>query len=146
MQRYQDIIERHISKGNQRVLEHAEYKVFHHQWPWWESNSPNESGNWEIAGLSIVSSFVNDDNAEIDSLTTFDPSGDVIINKQFQEYLVILNLVKRFNWLDILSPNKLEYKSNTKGRAAGCVFRKFTMAQIKDGKAYLDGQPVGHIR
>ncbi|MCB0661007.1 MAG: YfhO family protein, partial [Saprospiraceae bacterium] len=90
--------------------------------------------------------YVNDDNAEIDSLTTFDPSGDVIINKQFQEYVGNLNPSKNGS-IDLISysPNKLEYKSNTKGEQLA-VFSEVYYGPNKGWQAYLDGQPVDHIR
>lgn len=146
MQRYQDIIERHISKGNQRVLNMLNTKYFIINGP---DGNPTAQMNPAALGNSwfinrIV--FVNDDNAEIDSLTTFDPSGDVIINKQFQEYVGNLNPSKNGS-IDLISysPNKLEYKSNTKGEQLA-VFSEVYYGPNKGWQAYLDGQPVDHIR
>ena len=105
--------------------------------------NPAALGNaWYISNIKMVS----DANAEIDSLTTFDPSGDAIVNEEFKAYVSGLNPTKNGTInLKSYAPNKLEYESETEGEQLA-VFSEIWYGPDKGWQAYIDGKPVEHIR
>lgn len=146
LQRYQDIIERHIAKNNQSVLNMLNTKYFIMQGqdgaPVVQRNPAALGNAWYISNIKMVS----DANAEIDSLTTFDPSGDAIVNEEFKAYVSGLNPTKNGTInLKSYAPNKLEYESETEGEQLA-VFSEIWYGPDKGWQAYIDGKPVEHIR
>ncbi|MBC7884685.1 MAG: YfhO family protein [Saprospiraceae bacterium] len=146
LQRFQDIIDRHISKNNQNVLNMLNTKYFILQGadgnPTVQRN-PASSGNaWFVNHVIEVA----DANAEIDSLTNFDPAGDVIVHTEFKDYVSGLNLSKNGTIsLKTYNPNKLEYESNTESEQFA-VFSENWYGPDKGWQAYIDGVAVDHIR
>jgi hypothetical protein len=146
LQRYQDIIERHITKNNQAVLNMLNTKYFIVQGqdgnPFVQRNPAALGNAWYINNIKLVSSA----NAEIDSLNGFDPAGDAIVHEEFKEYVTGLNPSKNgaIN-LKSYSPDKLEYESDTKGEQLA-VFSEVWYGPDKGWQAYVDGKAVDHIR
>ena len=146
MQRYQDIIEKHISTGNQRVLNMLNAKYFIMQGadgnPMAQMNPAALGNAWFINRIL----FVDNANAEIDSLTSFDPSGDAVVHSEFRDYIGNLAPSKNGS-IDLVtySPNKLEYKSNSTSDQLA-VFSETYYGPEKGWQAYIDGKPVDHIR
>jgi Bacterial membrane protein YfhO len=146
LQRYQDIIERHITKNNQAVLNMLNTKYFIVQGqdgnPFVQRNPAALGNAWFINNIKVVSNA----NAEIDSLTGFDPAGDVIVHEEFKDYIAGLSPSKNgaIN-LKSYSPNKIEYESDTKGEQLA-VFSEIWYGPNKGWQAYMDGKEVDHIR
>lgn len=146
LQRFQDIVDRHISRNNQKVLNMLNTKYFI-----FKGNDDQESVQRNPAALGnawyvnhVI--MVEDANAEIDSLNSFDPAGDVIVNKEFSDYVKGVDPQKNGD-ISLVSyePDRLVYKSNTSSDQFA-VFSEVWYGPDKGWQAYLDGQPVDHIR
>jgi uncharacterized membrane protein YfhO len=146
MQRYQDLIDRHISQNNLEVFNMLNTKYFIIKGqdgnPTYQRNPAALGNAWFVNNIKIVA----DANAEIDSLNNFDPAGDAIIHQDFKEYVTGLSPTKNGSIsLKSYSPNKLEYESDTDGEQLA-VFSEMWYGPNKGWQAYIDGQPVDHIR
>ena len=151
LQRYQDIIDRHIMVGNQKVLDMLNTKYFilpsqDQSTPARAQQNPNALGNaWFVRNIRTVASA----NAEIDALNDFTPATDVIIHQEFGGYTDGLEYTDSLSSgsinLTAYEPNHLIYESNTtKDRLA--VFSEVWYGPDKGWQAYIDGEPVEHIR
>jgi hypothetical protein len=146
LQRYQDIIDRHIAQNNQKVLNmlNTKYFIFKgNQDQETVQMNPAALGNaWFVNNIKMVENA----NAEIDSLTNFDPAGDVIVHKEFESYVSGLSLQKNGDIsLKTYEPDRLVYSSNSTSEQLA-VFSEIWYGPDKGWQAYLDGQPVEHIR
>ncbi|MBK9734371.1 MAG: YfhO family protein [Saprospiraceae bacterium] len=146
LQRYQDIIDRHIAKNNQAVLNMLNTKYFIIQGadgkPTVQRNPAALGNAWFVNNIILVP----DANAEIDSLTNLDPAGDVVIHSEFKDYVNGLSLEKNGSVeLKSYSNNKLEYNSNSQ-KEQFVVFSEIWYGPDKGWQAYLDGKAVDHIR
>jgi len=146
MQRYQDIIERHISQNNQKVFNMLNTKYFILKGqdgnPTIQRNPAALGNAWFVNNIVLV----DDANAEIDSLNSFDPMGDAVIHKEFEQYVAGLNPTKNGSiLLKSYSPNKIEYESTTDGDQLA-VFSEIWYGPDKGWVAYLDGKEVDHVR
>jgi hypothetical protein len=146
MQRYQDLIERHISQNNQEVFNmlNTKYFIINGQ----DGNPTSQRNPAALGNAWFVNNFimVNDANAEIDSLNSFDPAGDAIIHSEFKDYISGLKPSKNGSiTLKSYTPNKLEYESDTQGDQLA-VFSEIWYGPNKGWQAYIDGQAVDHIR
>ena len=151
LQRYQDIMDRHLVKGNQKVIDMLNTKFFiapgqqEGQAPRAQQN-PGAAGNaWFVNNIQTVESA----NAEIDALNEFEPTTDAIVHQEFQGYTAGLEYRDSISSGNIqlteYKPNHLIYESNsTKDRLA--VFSEIWYGPDKGWQAYIDDQPVDHIR
>jgi hypothetical protein len=146
LQRYQDLIDRHITNNNQAVLNmlNTKYFIFNAQdgQPTTQLNS-NALGNaWFVENLKIVENA----NAEIDSLTKIDPLKTAFVHKEFANYISgvktdrngSINLTK-------YAPDALEYESKAEAEKFA-VFSEMWYGPNLGWQAYIDGKPVEHIR
>jgi len=146
LQRFEDIKLRHILTGNTKILNmlNTKYVIVPG-----DNNrataqrNPAALGNaWFVNKINIV----EDANAEINSLSTFDPLGEAVVHKEFESYLSS----KKFNKegdikLLTYAPDKLEYESNTTSDQFA-VFSEVWYGPNKGWKASIDGESVDHIR
>ncbi len=147
LQRIQDLIVRHISKGNQRVFNMLNTKYFITPG---ENDAPPQArlntaalGNaWFVNAIKIV----NNANEEIDALSSFDPAGEAIVHTEFQNYIGGLTPSKN-GTIKLLEykPNSLSYESSTNSEQLA-VFSEMWYGPDKGWQAYLDGEKVDHIR
>lgn len=146
LRRYQELIDHHISKGNENVLNMLNTKYFIVPG---EGNKPTLQINMAAAGHAwFVNSYKMVDNAdqEIDALTNFSPESVAIIDKRFAGEL------KGFSTspdstakieLTEYQPNYLKYNySATTNQLA--VFSE--IYYDKGWKAFIDGKPAPHFR
>ena len=146
LQRIQDLIDRHISKGNQRVFNMMNTKYYiindDNNQPTARLNTAAMGNAWFINNIMMVNSA----NEEIDALSTFDPAGDAIVHQEFASYTAGLSPNKN-GTITLLeyAPNKLSYDSNTQGEQFA-VFSEMWYGPNKGWQAYVDGEPVEHIR
>lgn len=145
LQRYQDLIDYQIGKGNQRVLDMLNTKYFivnDGSGPAARIN-PGALGNaWFVQNIN----FVNSNRDELNLLSNINPAEDVVIHKEFNDY--IGNLTPEPNGeirLLEYKPNRLTYAVKT-GSEQLAVFSEIWYGPKKGWQAYLDGEPVDHIR
>ncbi len=146
LQRFQDIIDRHIGNNNQAVLNMLNTKYFilkgQEGTPTVQRNPAALGNAWFINNIKMVA----DANAEIDSLSNFDPAGDAIVHEEFKSYIQGLSPSKNGTInLKSYTPNKIEYASETQGDQLA-VFSEIWYGPGKGWQAYIDGKPVEHIR
>lgn len=145
LQRYQDLIERQISKGNQNVLNmlNTKYFIFNGQDQQARvQQNPNRFGNaWFVD--TIV--FVKSPNEEIDSLNNIS-SNFAVVSDEYKDYVGSLNFAKNGTiTLQSYAPNKLVYKSETSSDQLA-VFSEIWYGPNKGWQAYIDDKEVEHIR
>jgi hypothetical protein len=146
LQRFQDLIDRHISKNNMSVLNMLNTKYFivngENQEPLVQRNTAALGNAWFVNGVKIVDSA----NEEIDALDKIDPAGEVVVNKEFENYVAGLEVSKNgLIALKSYAPNRLVYNSKTEGDQFA-VFSEIWYGPNKGWNAYIDGEPVEHIR
>jgi hypothetical protein len=146
LQRAQDIIDRHLSQGNQKVLDMFNTKYFilpgaQQGAPERVQQNPNALGNaWLVSNLQTVASA----NAEIDALSDFRPDSTAIVHQEFSDYISGLQPSGQGTiTLTEYAPNRLVYQSNTSAEELA-VFSE--VWYNKGWQAYIDGQAVDHIR
>ena len=146
MQRIQDVIDRHISKGNQAVLNMLNTKYFivpgPEEKPMVQQNPGATGSVWFVDTLVQVSNA----NAEIDSLTKINPAKTAFIHNEFGEYIKGFKGSKNGSiQLKSYAPNKLVYSSSSTSEQFA-VFSEIWYGPNKGWQAFIDGQPVEHIR
>ena len=145
LQRFQDIIDHHISKGNQEVLNMFNTKYFIMRSEQGESVQANPAayGNaWFVDSIAMVSS----NNEEIDALNTVNPRNAAIVHKEYVDYINGLN-PSGSGTISLTSykPNELKYSSQTSADELA-VFSEVWYGPNKGWQAYIDGKEVDHIR
>jgi len=146
LQRFQDVIDRHIANNNQSVLNmlNTKYYIFNGQ----DEKPVAQINNEALGNVWFVDQYtiVNSPNAEIDSLNRFNPSETAIVHKEFSQYLSGLQPNKNGNiTLTTYSPDKLDYQSMSSSEQLA-VFSDMWYGPNKGWNAYIDGKPVEHIR
>jgi len=145
LQRYQDLIDRHITKGNMSVLNMLNAKYVIQGQPGQETVQVNDRalGNaWFIDSLVVVKNA----NEEIDSLSNFNPAGKAFIHEEFDDYIKGFDPVKSGEIsLKQYTPDKLTYESNA-GSDQFAVFSEIWYGPDKGWKAYVDGNEADFIR
>ncbi|MEO1257654.1 MAG: YfhO family protein [Bacteroidota bacterium] len=165
LQRYQDMIERHITPQTQllrsglsniqtmsqvdsifkkvNVLNMLNTKYFIINPDGNPLLNTNILGNaWFVDSYKVVNSA----NEEIDGLRGIDPARQAIVHADFQEQLEGLNIQKN-GTIELTSyePNHLTYKSNTSSEQLA-VFSEIWYGPNKGWNVYVDGQSADHIR
>ena len=144
--RYQDLIDYHISKNNMDVMNMLNTKYI---------ITPGEQGGervqrntaalgnaWFVGNVNMVNSH----NEEIDALENFDPLGIAYVHKEFSDYISNSSYDKNGSIeLTSYEPNKLEYNYSANSEQFA-VFSEIWYGPDKGWKAYIDGNPVDHIR
>lgn len=146
MQRYQDLIDHQIQKNNMAVLNMLNTKYI-------IGNGPNDKPGVQRNPAALGNAwFVNrivlvkDDRTEMDSLTNFDPAGEVFVNEMYKDYVQGIQPDKEGSIiLKNYSPNKLEYASES-GSDQFAVFSEIYYGPNTGWQAYIDGKPAEHIR
>jgi hypothetical protein len=145
LQRYQDVIDRYISKSNMRVIDmlNAKYIIQKKDNTEFFNVNPNAMGNaWLVDSIKMVDNA----NQEIDAIGTTNVRATAIVHKEFNDYIKSLDPdpsgeIK----LTSYSPDKLEYQSKTNGESFA-VFSEVWYGEKNGWKAYMDGKPADFIR
>ncbi len=146
LQRIEDLIKKHISQGNLKVFNMLNTKYFIQPGEGDKATAsvnPGALGNaWFVNSIKMV----NNANEEIDALSSFDPENEAIVHQEFASYVNGLNPSKNGS-IHLLeySPNELSYESKTSSEQFA-VFSEMWYGPNKGWKAYIDGEPVDHIR
>ena len=165
LQRYQDLIDRYIGKDDQalrralskqngvneanQILQNSsvfnmlntKYIIVNPKGA--PLPNPNAMGNaWFVNKVQVVENA----NEEIAQLQGLDVGATAIVHKEFQNYVKGLNLSKNGS-IKLVSyePNHLTYESNSSSEQLA-VFSEIWYGPDKGWQAYIDDQPVEHIR
>lgn len=148
LQRYQDMIDRHFSKGNQRTLDMLNTRYFitagENDQPRVQRN-PGALGNaWFIDTIRWVETA----NQEIDALNDFEPAREaVILQPEFASYMDGFKPDTSGGTITLTDylPWQLTYQSDASQEQLA-VFSEVWYGPNKGWQAYIDDQPVEHIR
>jgi hypothetical protein len=142
LRRYQDVIDRHIAQNNLEVLRmlNTRYVITgDQQQP--VQRVPGALGNaWFVSEVKTV----NNPDEEIEALNGLDASETAVVDvSKFETSATTYNTEGSTIELTEYQPNYLKYTANA--AQAGLVV--FSEVYYEDGwQAYLNGQPVDHIR
>lgn len=146
LRRYQELIDHHISKGNENVLNmlNTRYFILNDA-----NRQPVVQINMDAAGHAwFVNTWKMVENAdqEIDALTNFSPESTAIVDKRFAQQLSGFSSMpdtNAFIKLTEYQPNKLIYKY----QAATDQLAVFSEIYYDKGwKAFIDGKPAPYFR
>ena len=149
LRRYQDLIDFYLSRHiNPEVLNmlNARYVVMRGK------DGPNVQRNFEALGNAwFVNEYdlVEDANAEILALNSFNPAEKAIIDKRFAEMVQGKNLERDNSSVIVMehqkpyNPDYVKYKSKA-GKEQLAVFSEVYYAP--DWRAYIDGKPADYFR
>lgn len=146
LQRYQDLIDRHITLGNQSVLNMLNTKYFIVPGPEGQptvQQNPAALGNaWLVDSIVVVPNA----NVEIDGLEFLPLERAAVVHKEFDDYVKTLKPTGQGAVrLKEYRPDRLTYESNA-AQEELAVFSEIWYGPNKGWQAYIDGQPVEHIR
>ncbi len=146
LHRYQDLIERHISKNNVKVFNMLNTKYFialdQNKRPQAQRNVVALGNAWFVDNYKLV----ENPDSEINALSNFEPATTAIVDKQFFEYVKDFKQGKDSSSTIELSnylPNHLTYQANTK-KDGLAVFSEIYYAN--GWNAYIDGKLTPYIR
>lgn len=145
-QRYQDLIDRYIMKGNMNVLNMLNTKYFiindDKQNAVGQPN-PNAMGNaWFVDSISMV----NTNRDELESLDTADLKQTAFVHKEFDKEVSGFNPAKGGSiTLTSYAPDELVYKSSAPSEQLA-VFSEMYYGPNKGWQAYIDGVKASHFR
>lgn len=146
LQRIQDVIDRHISQGNQAVLNMLNTKYFIMNGQNDQAvaqRNPAALGNaWFVSEVTMVDS----PNQEIAAMDSFDPANNVIMHKEYLQDIQNMNLSKNGSIeLSSYHPDKLTYNSSSNSEQIA-VFSEIWYGPDKGWKAYVDGKETKIMR
>lgn len=146
LQRYQDVIDKHISQGNQRVLDmlNMKYYIVGDQQSGKErvQRNPAALGNaWFVNNVNFVSS--PDD--EIDGLNNLEPRTTAVVHDEFKSKISANYNGAGSIKLTSYAPDKLSYQSTSDSDQLA-VFSEVWYGPDKGWKVKIDGNEVEHIR
>ena len=147
LQRYQEIIEHHISRNNMDVLNMLNTKYFIVQGQ--QGGAPEVQINMEAMGNCWFvenMKWVDNADAEILALNDFDPAKTAVIDKRFESSLTGLSLSNdpsaTITQTDY-KPNRLTYSANSSKDG----FAVFSEIYYPEGwKVTIDGKEAEHVR
>ena len=149
LQRYQDLIERHIATSNLGVLSmlNTKYIITTDQngQPGIQQN-PSAMGNAWFVDIILK---VDTPNDEIDRLGNVDPrTTAVVLDQEFDSYVGDFDPdMDRNGSIQLIEyePDRLVYRSNASSEQFA-VFSEIWYGPDKGWKTYIDGEEVDHIR
>lgn len=144
--RYQDLIDRHLSKMNDKVYNMLNTKYFiisNGEGGEIAQLNPNALGNaWFVESVEIV----DNPNAEIDMLNEIDPYDTAVVDKSFEGMLPGLFYARdSLATIELISykDNRMVYRSNTNAPQLA-VFSEMWFPNGWD--AYIDGKKTDYLR
>ena len=145
--RYQDLIERHLSKGNMNVFNMLNTRYFISGQPGQEvaQRNPGALGNaWFVDEIK----WAKNADEEMNLMTDFNPKTTAIIDVRFKEYLAGFQSNNQPNntiELSSFHPDNMTYISNSTSENFA-VFSEIWYKGNEDWKAYIDGKEMEFIR
>ena len=144
LQRYEDLINRHISQNNQQVLNMLNTKYIRFADGNNQERVQLNQGALGNAWLVNTVEIVENANQEIDALNRIDVSNTAAVHQEFNDYLTSTSFSGNGNvQLTNYSSNDLIYSFNSTEQQMVV----FSEIWYQPGwKAYIDGQETDHIR
>ena len=156
LNRYQKLIDQHLSQGNMSVYSMLNTKYFiapgQNGQPVAQHN-PNFTGNaWFVSQIN----WLSNEQAELDALTDFNPKREVIINESFQDKISSLQYQsdslgnQRYSTAGVIqltdySPKEITYSSSVP-ESQLAVFSEIYYDTDGGWQAYIDGEKSEHLR
>lgn len=146
LQRYQDLIDRYISKGNENVFNMLNTKYIIIQDDQRNPvlrNNPGAMGNaWFVENINMV----NSNTDELNALDTVDLTSNVFIHNEFASEVNGFDPSKNGEIkLTSYAPDELKYTSNATSEQLA-VFSDIWYGPNKGWQAYIDGKEASHFR
>jgi len=147
LQRYQDVIDGYLSKGNVQVISmlNAKYVTGSRSGKLSVDRNPMALGNaWFVDSIIIAA----DNDAEYEALGNFNPKATVIVHQEFKQQLPALVAAPdstRSIKLKKYGLDEISYTSNSQTDAPA-IFSEIWYRGNQDWKAYIDGKYVDHFR
>ena len=146
LQRYDDVIRRHLTQGNQAVYDMLNTKYF--IVPGQEGQAavqqnPNAYGNaWLVDSIVIVPNA----NVEIDALNNIPLQRAAAVHQEYEDYVTTLSPSGAGTiQLTEYRPNRITYQASVDQEELA-IFSEVWYGPGKGWHAYIDGQKVDHIR
>lgn len=143
LRRYQDIIDAYLVKGDQKMLNMLNTKYIITQDQQAQLNDGALGNAWLVNDIRKVST----PDEEIAAIRDVDPAQTaIVLEEEFPGYITAGPYTKNGSvTLTKYEPNGLTYTSQAEGDQFA-VFSEIWYGPDKGWQAYVDGQPVGHIR
>lgn len=147
LQRFQDLIDRQIAKGNQRVIDMLNTRYYivptgDGQGEPMVQRNPNAYGNAWFADTLILVNSADQEMAELDSIE----KRKAIIHQEFSAYVKDMNPTGEGEIkLTGYAPNALSYSANVPSDQLA-VFSEIWYGPNKGWHVTIDGKEVEHIR
>ena len=146
LQRYQDLIDNQLNKQNMACFSmlNAKYVIAQgaNGQPQAQRN-PNACGNaWSVSNVNVVENA----DAEMAALSSFNPKTTAVVDARYSDYLSnTASFAPAKVKLTSYDPKYMEY--SFEGGNAFVVFSEiYYEGSGNDWQAYIDGEPVEHIR
>ena len=146
LQRYQDLIDNQLNKQNMACFSmlNAKYVIAQgaNGQPQAQRN-PNACGNaWSVNSVNVVANA----DAEMAALSSFNPKTTAVVDARYSDYLGnTVSFAPAKVKLTSYDPKYMEY--SFEGGNAFVVFSEiYYEGSGNDWQAYIDGEPVEHIR
>jgi len=146
LQRYQDLIDNQLNKQNMACFSmlNAKYVIAQgaNGQPQAQRN-PNACGNaWSVSNVNVVENA----DAEMAALSSFNPKTTAVVDSRYSDYLSnTASFAPAKVKLTSYDPKYMEY--SFEGGNAFVVFSEiYYEGSGNDWQAYIDGEPVEHIR
>ena len=147
LQRYQDVIEGYLSKGNPQVISmlNTKYVYGARNGKLSVDRNPMALGNvWFVDSVRMVAN----DDAEFEGLANFNPATTVIVNQEFKNSIPATTIQRDSSSsikLKKYGMDEISYTSKSNVDAPA-VFSEIWYRGNEDWKAYIDGKYVDHFR
>ena len=140
LKRYQELIERHISMGNQSVINMLNTRYIINRNGQVQKNSAALGNAWFVSKINLVENA----DEEINALSGFDPKSTAVIDKRFSDQIinVLDSNTGNINLLEY-RPNYLKYNSESVNEGIA-IFSE--IYYDKGWNAYINGEKKSHFR
>ena len=145
LRRYNDIIQKQISVGNQQVLNmlNTKYIITREQQP---QKNPGALGNsWFVKNILKVNSH----DEEMNTLSSFEPGETAVVHSEFSDYLggFTGGSAEGSIVLSTFKPHIFTYTSNSNSEQLAVFSEVIYKPNQKGGwQSFIDGKPADHIR
>ncbi|HIK62584.1 MAG TPA: hypothetical protein EYG01_01090 [Flavobacteriales bacterium] len=147
--RYQDMIDKHLSKQNMQVINmlNTKYLITQNKKTGQKQAQLNRTALGNAWFVNKILWAENADN-EIDLLGDFNATNEVVIDSRYKDYFtkeieINSSTINLINY----KPNHLTYKANVNNEHAFAVLSEiYYEGSGNDWQAYIDDNPVEHIR
>jgi hypothetical protein len=145
-QRYQDLIDRYISKGNMNVFNMLNTRYFiledEKKNPFVRPNPSAMGNSWFVDDIVMV----NSNREELDALDSSDLQKNVFVHKEWSNEVTGFDPVKAGSIkLTSYAPDELIYQSSAPSEQLA-VFSDIWYGPDKGWQAYIDDKEVSHFR